>query len=189
MVHKPERYITSMSDPEGRPTVMDIVKREKARVFPVGRLDWDSSGLLLLTNDGDFAQQLTHPSHEVQKTYEVKIKGEPDKNALESLRSGVRISGRKTAPARVQVMPGKGSHTWLRISIAEGRNRQVRRMCERVGHPALKLKRTAVGPLKLGTLPVGRYRRLLSKEVSMLKSSLQEKKAKEKKHDKRKPGK
>ncbi len=184
LLHKPEGYITSTSDPEGRPTVMDLLGKQKGRVYPVGRLDWDSSGILLLTNDGELAQQLTHPSYQVQKTYEVKVKGWPDESALELLRSGVRIAGRKTAPAQVLPLPRKGKHPWLRISLIEGRNRQVRRMCEAVGHPAIKLKRTAVGPLRLGDLPAGRFRHLDEAEVAMLRKSLNPEKAK-KDHDKK----
>ncbi len=181
MLHKPEGYITSLSDPHGRPTVMDLLRKEKTRVFPVGRLDWDSSGVLLLTNDGELAQKLTHPSYQVSKTYEVKVKGEPDENALKRLRRGISLAGRKTAPAEVRIMPRKGKHTWLAISLVEGRNRQVRRMCEAVGHPALKLKRTRLGPLNLGDLPAGKYRYLEGKEITLLRKLINPQRARIKK--------
>lgn len=169
MLHKPEGYISSVRDPHGRPTVMDLVRAENARLYPVGRLDWDSSGLLLMTNDGSFAQRLTHPSYSVRKTYEAKVKGSPDPDALGRLRKGVSIAGRRTYPAEVRVMSGRGRHTWVSISIVEGRNRQVRRMFEAVGCDVVKLKRTEVGPLKLGDLPSGKSRRLTDREVAMLK--------------------
>ena len=189
ILHKPEGYITSVSDPQGRPTVMGLIGKQKARVFPVGRLDWDTSGMLLLTNDGELAQKLTHPSFQVKKTYEVKVKGLPDEKALNRLQKGVTISGRKTAPAQVQVMPKKGRHTWLRITLAEGRNRQVRLMCRVVGYPAIKLKRTAVGPLKLGDLPAGRHRHLDDREVALLRRAGSSKGTKKKSNAKKRSGK
>jgi 23S rRNA pseudouridine2605 synthase len=171
MLHKPEGYITTTRDPEGRPTVMDLLGKQRARIFPVGRLDWDTSGIILLTNDGELAQRLTHPSFQAKKTYEVKVKGVPDEGALSRLRKGVSISEKRSAPADVRIIPAKrGKHTWLRISLVEGMNRQVRRMCQAVGHPVMKLKRTGIGPLRLEDLPAGTYRHLNEKEVSMLKS-------------------
>lgn len=171
MLHKPEGYITSTRDPEGRPTVMQLVKKVRQRVYPVGRLDFNSSGLLLLTSDGGLARFLSHPSSEIPKTYYVKVTGRVTPRQLEKLARGPEIGGPPLKAARVRFLkttPG-ARHSWLEITIHEGRNRQIRRMCEAVGHEVLKLKRVALGPLQLGDLPLGQYRELSASELAALK--------------------
>jgi 23S rRNA pseudouridine2605 synthase len=170
--NKPKGVVTSLSDPEGRPTIKDFLQRVKYRVFPVGRLDYDSEGLLLITNDGDFAQLLLHPSHEIPKTYMVKIKGVIDDKSIEKLRHGVRLEDGMTAPARVKrIRLGKASENnqWLEVIIHEGKKRQVRRMLEKSGHDVLKLKRIAINGLKLGNLKPGEVRPLTPEEVQRIK--------------------
>ncbi len=171
MFNKPRRVVTSLSDPEGRPTIKDFLQRVKYRVFPVGRLDYDSEGLLLITNDGDFAQSVLHPSHEVSKTYLVKVEGTIPDSSIEKLRRGVRLEDGMTAPARVKkTRVGKAAENnqWLEVIIHEGKKRQVRRMLEKVGHSVLKLKRVAVNGLKLGDLKPGGHRSLTLEEVENL---------------------
>src|SRR5690606_22098653 len=147
LLYKPRGYITSRSDPQRRPTVMDLLVTGGVRdyVYPVGRLDYDSEGLLLLTSDGDLAERLMHPSHEVEREYHVRVRGVPDRHALDRLAKGIRLDGRKTAPATVsilKVIEGQGGDgALLSIAIHEGRNRQVRRMCEAIGHPVVRLRR------------------------------------------------
>ncbi|NLX64908.1 MAG: rRNA pseudouridine synthase [Clostridiaceae bacterium] len=169
MLNKPSGYVSTVSDPEGRKTVLDLIDGVSERIYPVGRLDYDTTGLLILTNDGDFAFENTHPGHEIKKTYIAEVLGKPSDKALEALRNGVVLDGRKTAPAGVEVVDIKSKSTVLKIIIHEGRNRQVRRMCEAVGHPVLKLKRTAVGNLALGDLKPGEWRYLSSKEVKLIR--------------------
>jgi 23S rRNA pseudouridine2605 synthase len=163
LLNKPAGVITSAADPQGRPTVVDLVPDEP-RVFPVGRLDLATEGLLILTNDGDLAFALAHPSHGVDKEYLVELDGEPGPGALRSLRQGVQLDDGLTAPARVGVM-GPGV---IRIVIHEGRNRQVRRMFEAVGHPVQRLVRTRIGPISDSTLSPGAWRTLSIAEVRSL---------------------
>lgn len=155
LLQKPAKVVTTMYDPEGRKTVADFVPSEP-RVFPVGRLDYDSEGLLLLTNDGELTHRLTHPSFGVEKEYLVAVEGKPNASALSQLRNGVALEDGKTSPARIGVL-GEGQ---LRITIHEGRNRQVRRMCEAVGHPVKQLVRTRIGPLTDARLNPGEWREL-----------------------------
>ncbi len=172
LVHKPEGFVTTTKDPEGRPTVMDLVKRIKQRVYPVGRLDYATSGLLLITSDGEMTKFLTHPSSNIKKTYMVKVKGKLSREKIDELRKGPKIGGNPLKPSLVKfVKPSKGGgrHSWFEMTITEGRTRQIRKMCEAVGHPVMKLKRVSVGPLKLGPLPVGDFRFLSEKEVADLK--------------------
>jgi 23S rRNA pseudouridine2605 synthase len=165
-LNKPLGVVSTARDTHGRPTVVSLVKEEPLRLYPVGRLDVDSSGLMLLTNDGELAHRLTHPSYEVEKTYRARVGGGPvGEEALRRLREGVRLEDGMTAPARVRRI-GSGV---LEITIHEGRNRQVRRMCEAVGHPVRELQRIAFGPLELGGLAVGAYRRLSDGEVERLR--------------------
>ena len=166
-VNKPAGVVSTASDPQGRPTVVSLVKVAE-RVYPVGRLDADTTGLILLTNDGDLAHRLTHPSFEVDKTYRAVVRSGPVREqALRALRAGVELEDGITAPARVtRVKPDT-----LEITIHEGRKRQVKRMCEEVGHPVLSLTRIRFGPLQLGTLAVGKYRRLSAQEVSLLRAA------------------
>ena len=163
LLHKPVGVITTADDPQGRPTVVDLVPAEP-RVFPVGRLDGDSEGLLLLTNDGDLTHRLTHPRFGVDKEYLVEVDGEPSRGALARLRDGVELDDGRTAPAKVALL----DRHLLRITIHEGRNRQVRRMCEAVGHPVRRLVRTRIGPLTDRTLKAGEWRALTQDEVRTL---------------------
>ena len=172
LLHKPVGYVTTARDPQGRPTVLDLLPGElrRLRVYPVGRLDIDTSGLLLLTNDGDFAQRMTHPRYAMEKHYEALVKGYPTVSALEALRQGVAIREddgqmRKTSPAAVRVLRQEGKNCWLALTIHEGRKRQVRRMLSTVGYPVLELKRVGIGPVALGDLPPGKWRYLTSDEV------------------------
>ena len=160
LLNKPRGVVTTASDPEGRRTVVDLVPLEP-RVFPVGRLDFDSEGLLLLTNDGDLAHRLTHPRFGVEKEYLVEIEGTPSPAVLRRLREGVELEDGPTAPARV----GKVAATALKMTIHEGRNRQIRRMCEAVGHPVIRLVRTRIGPLSDRQLKPGEWRPLTVAEV------------------------
>lgn len=171
MLYKPEGYVTTAKEQFGRPAVMDLVKGVKERIFPVGRLDYDTSGLLLLTNDGDLTYKLTHPKHDVDKTYIAKLYGVPDEGALQKFRRGVVIDGKRTKPAKIQIIDKDkdGRFCTAEIIIHEGRNRQVRKMCEAIKHPVAQLKRVATGELKLGDLQKGKYRHLTEKEVKYLK--------------------
>lgn len=171
MLHKPVGYVTTAKEQFGRPAVVDLIKGVNARIFPVGRLDYDTSGLLLLTNDGDLTYKLTHPKHDVEKTYIAKLYGVPDEGALQKFRRGVVIDGRKTKPAKIQILEREkdGRFCTAEIVIHEGRNRQVRKMCESIKHPVAQLQRVATGELTLGDLPKGKYRHLTEKEIRYLK--------------------
>ena len=165
-VHKPLGVVSTARDTHGRPTVVDLVPDAGVRLYPVGRLDADSSGLIVLTNDGELAQRLTHPSFEVPRTYRVKVDGPPlGMHALRSLRQGVALEDGPTAPAQARRL---GPHE-LELTLREGRNRQVRRMCAAVGHPVSGLQRTAFGPLRLGRLRPGAHRRLSAAELKRLR--------------------
>jgi 23S rRNA pseudouridine2605 synthase len=172
LLNKPARVVTTASDPEGRPTVVDLVPAEP-RVFPVGRLDWDTEGLLLLTNDGELAHGLTHPSRGVPKTYLAEVAGVPGRPALRRLREGVDLEDGRTAPARVWVAQATPTGAALEIVIHEGRNRQIRRMCEAVGHPVRRLVRTRIGPLVEHRLPPGEWRPLEPDEIRALYAAFQ----------------
>lgn len=177
LLNKPRGYVTTMDDPQGRPIVSSLLKGIRARVFPVGRLDIDTEGALLLTNDGELAQKIQHPSYEVNKTYEAIVDGCPDKEKLLQLSGGIMLEGRKTWPARIKILSKNSKNTKILITIHEGRKRQVRKMFEAVGHRVLELKRVAYGKLKLGDLPRGKYRLLRANEMDKIfdskKSSLQ----------------
>jgi 23S rRNA pseudouridine2605 synthase len=169
-LNKPSGVVSTVSDPQGRPTVVSLLDGVdgRRRLYPVGRLDIDTTGLILLTNDGDLAYRLTHPSFEVPKTYRATVSGGPVRDrALRELRAGVRLEDGFTAPARVRRL----RPDTLEITIHEGRNRQVKRMCEAVGHRVIALERTAFGSLELGRLAPGAYRRLTAKEVEALLSA------------------
>ena len=169
MLNKPRGYISSISDPRGRKTVKDLLRDVGERIYPVGRLDYDSEGLLLLTNDGDLTMALTHPAHKVKKTYKVRVKGLPSAPKLNQLCSGIVLEDGPTAPAGVELIDVLNGNALLEISIHEGRNRQIRRMCEHIGHPALRLKRISMGELKLGDLKTGYFRHLTRQEIARLK--------------------
>jgi 23S rRNA pseudouridine2605 synthase len=168
LLNKPTGVVTTADDPQGRPTVVSMVPDEP-RVFPVGRLDLDTEGLLLLTNDGDLTHRLTHPSFGVEKEYLAEVQGEPSRGALRTLRSGVELDDGLTAPAKASLVAAGASGTsQVRITIHEGRNRQVRRMAEAVGHPVVRLVRTRIGPLTDPDLPPGEWRELTTDEVRAL---------------------
>ncbi|MFW5866340.1 MAG: pseudouridine synthase [Armatimonadota bacterium] len=170
VLNKPPGYVTTKDDPQGRPTVMDLVPNElRDRVFPVGRLDQDSTGLLMLTDDGDLAQRLLHPKHHVAKEYLADVEGTPSESQLRALRSGVELEDGRTMPAEVMLVAQGGGEARLRITITEGRNRQVRRMCAAIGHPVRRLKRVAMGPLRLGELSLGAVRMLSESQVQALR--------------------
>jgi 23S rRNA pseudouridine2605 synthase len=168
LLNKPRGVVATAHDPQGRRKVTDLV-RSKARLYPVGRLDIETRGLILLTNDGELANRLMHPRYEVEKTYSARVKGEVSDRALQELRSGVELDDGRTEPARVTVVEGDARTTLLEFVIHEGRNRQVRRMCEAVGHPVTELVRTGFGLLRLGALAPGRSRELEPGEVQALK--------------------
>ncbi|MCL2702101.1 MAG: rRNA pseudouridine synthase [Defluviitaleaceae bacterium] len=169
MLHKPKGYITTAKDQFGRPDVAALVAGIPARLFPVGRLDYDTSGLLLMTNDGDLTYRLTHPKHEVPKVYIARVSGQVNEQVLSDLRDGVVIDGKKTASAKAVIVKDWGGSASLKISIHEGRNRQVRKMLDAVGCKVLALKRVATGRIYLGELPEGKYRHLSADEVAYLK--------------------
>ena len=170
--HKPAGEVTTVSDPEGRPTVLDRFADVGVRLFPVGRLDYDSEGLLLLTNDGDLAVKMMHPSREVDKAYYCKVMGEIAPETIQRLSKGVMLDGHMTSPARVRLIRQEAFAATVMVTIHEGRNRQVRRMFEEVGHKVLLLRRVRFGPLDLGDLKRGEWRYLTENEVRELKNDM-----------------
>ncbi len=169
LLYKPVGYVSTVSDPEGRRKVTDLLHGVKQRVYPVGRLDYDSEGLLLLTNDGQLTHALTHPSHEVPKTYRAWVSGVPGPDKIKALAAGVELDDGRTAPAGVALIGSKNGTGILQITIHEGRNRQVRRMCEHIGHPVRHLLRESIGPLRLDRMQPGEFRRLKPGELAQLK--------------------
>jgi 23S rRNA pseudouridine2605 synthase len=167
LLNKPAGAVSTASDPEGRPTVVDLVP-DTPRVYPVGRLDYDTEGLLLLTNDGELTHLLTHPRFGVVKTYLAEVEGDPSPAAVRALREGIELDDGMTAPARVNVVQRRGATSAVELGIHEGRNRQVRRMCEAVGHPVVRLVRTRIGPLRDGSLKPGTWRALTPVEIRRL---------------------
>ena len=168
MLNKPIGMVSTASDPEGRPTVVDALPKD-VRLYPVGRLDIDTTGILLITNDGDLAHRLMHPSSKVTKTYEAMVRGQVSAASVRQLRDGVELEDGMTQPAKVEIMDRKAvGATWVRIEITEGRNRLVRRMCDAIDHPVIKLMRTRYGGLNLGKLQRGEYRALASSEINRL---------------------
>ncbi len=183
LINKPAGVVTTRSDPQGRPTVLDLVAGVATYLYPVGRLDYDSEGLLILTNDGDLAAALTHPRHGVAKVYEVVVRGRPTPEAIGRLRHGVTLDGRCTAPAEVRLRrtptggrrPGGGrQRAVLEITLREGRNRQVRRMCEAVGHPVEHLARVRIGPVADSRLRPGQWRDLSEAELQSLRAAVED---------------
>jgi len=177
LLNKPKGFVTTVSDPEGRPTVMDLLPRGTERVYPVGRLDYASEGLLLMTNDGVLAAKLMKAGSHVPKTYRVKVSGKPDEKAIARLRAGVMIAledGRKvkTSPAKIRLVED-GANPWFEVMLIEGRNRQIRRMFEEVGHHVEKIKRVRLGPLVLDVEP-GKFRELTEREIEELKRAATE---------------
>ena len=175
LLNKPKGVVTTRKDPERRRTVIDLLKGVREYVYPVGRLDYESEGLLLLTSDGDLAARLTHPRHEVERVYEAVLVGAPADADLEKLRRGIFLDGSRTAPAQVRragtVKQGRQELTRLIVTLHEGRNRQVRRMCASIGHPVRKLTRTRMGPIALGDLRPGHWRDLTEREVRLLRAA------------------
>ena len=174
MLHKPAGYLTAMKEDRGRRCVAQLVPTQQyPGLFPVGRLDFDTTGLLLFTTDGELGNALLHPSFHVDKEYHAWVEGRPNKSALLALRNGVKLQDGMTAPAQVSLVKQDANKTLLSITIHEGRKRQVKRMCAAVGHPVVTLHRSKFGPLELGNLPVGKYRILNPDEVQALKASIQ----------------
>ena len=171
MLHKPRGYITTMQDEQGRKCVAELVKDVGVRIYPVGRLDRDSEGLLLMTNDGEFANAMTHPRKHVPKTYRVTVREKVNENHITKLTQEMVIDGYKTMPAEVHVVTREETRTVLEIILHEGRNRQIRKMCEQVGLTVIRLKRTAIGSVKLGMLAQGKWRNLSDEEVHKLASN------------------
>ena len=173
LLNKPRGYVTTRSDPERRKTVIDLLRGVKEYVYPVGRLDYESEGLLLLMNDGDLAARLTHPSHGIARVYEATVLGIPDQHDLDRLQKGMTIDGRRMRAAEVTLLPPKrdAKGATLVVTLREGRNRQVRNMCEAIGHPVDLLKRVAIGPLRDSRLKLGYWRDLSAEEVARLKKS------------------
>lgn len=169
MFHKPKNIVTTMEDPEGRPTIADFFRKLPVRVFPVGRLDWDTEGLILLTNDGDFSQKVMHPKEEIPKTYLAKVSGHPSDDQLRKLVTGVSIIGGKVAAKSVErIKRGADKYDWVKIVITEGKNRQVRLMFEKIGYDVMKLQRVAIGKLKLGSLKRGEFVSLTAAGVARI---------------------
>lgn len=166
--HKPRGYLVTKSDPQGRPTIWHLLGQYEKQVNAVGRLDFDSEGLLLLTNDGEFLHRMTHPRHELWKYYRVKVTGDPTDETVARLRKGVELTDGKTLPAKVKVAKREKGSVWLEIHLREGRKRQIRRMCKAVGHPVVALRREGVGSVKLGRLKAGEFRNLRRGEVHSL---------------------
>ncbi|MBW2104970.1 MAG: rRNA pseudouridine synthase [Deltaproteobacteria bacterium] len=172
LLNKPFGYVSTLHDPEGRPIIRDLVKDVKERIYPVGRLDFDSSGLLILTNDGELAFRLMHPKFHIPRTYKVIVEGVISDKSVERLKKGVSLDDGPTNPARVRIIETQQGRSVVRITIFEGRSREIRRMCEAVGHKTLKLTRIGYGNLDLGDLKVGKYRHLKNVEVKTLRKSV-----------------
>ena len=173
LLYKPREVMTTVDDPQGRRTVIDLIKGVRERIYPVGRLDFHSEGLILLTNDGEFANTVAHPKHGSVKTYHVKVRGVPEERIIEKLERGITIDNKRTLPCEIRRMKttGKGDdegNSWYEVKLREGRTRQIRRMFQAMGHPVSKLRRVAIGPLSDPRLGPGDYRELTSKEVKML---------------------
>ncbi len=169
LLNKPKRTVTTTQDPEGRTTVFDLIQAPQGRLFPVGRLDYDAEGFLLLTNDGELAHSLSHPSFGIPRTYQVKIKGKPSPAEIRKLSQGIYLEDGRTAPCRIKTLRETEDKQWLEMVLYEGRNRQIKRMWEKIGYPVLKLKRIAFAGLSLGRLRPREYRNLRPREVKQLK--------------------
>jgi len=169
LLNKPKGYLSSMADPKGRPLVTDLIPSRLGRLHPVGRLDFNTEGLLLLTNDGEFTNLITSARNRIAKVYEVKVKGVPPESAIERLRRGIAIGkGERTAPAEVRKLREIKANSWFEVTLHEGRNQQIRRMFDAIGHSVVKLRRTRIGTLDDRGLPLGKWRRLMEVEVKRL---------------------
>lgn len=171
LLNKPKGYVTTVADPQGRPIVTSFLQNVKERVFPVGRLDLDTEGALLLTNDGELTQSILHPSNNVFKTYEAEVKGNPKSSDLRTLETGIMVEDKKTSPAKIRVIQKNKGNSIIQITIHEGRKRQVKKMFQAIGHPVLSLKRLAYGNLGLGNLAPGKYRFLKKNEIKLIFSN------------------
>jgi len=171
LLHKPDGVVTTVRDPQGRPVIMDLMRGVRERVFPVGRLDYHTTGLILLTNDGDLADRLMRPASGCPKIYQAKVKGTPSEATLKSLSRGIVIEGRRTLPCRIRVLKGDNL-TWVEVVLSEGRRNQIRRMFQMAGHPVSKLRRVAIGPISDRALAPGRYRALTETEIRRLREAL-----------------
>lgn len=169
ILNKPKGYISTVKDPTGRPTVMDLVKRVKGRIYPVGRLDFDAEGILFLTNDGDLAFKLSHPRFSIPRIYMVKVSGLPKEKDLLRLKKGVTLEDGKAKAISCEIIRVSDKNTWVKMVVTEGRNHLVKRMFRAIGHSVLKLKRVQFGPIKLGNLPPGEFRFLTDEEIKRLK--------------------
>jgi 23S rRNA pseudouridine2605 synthase len=192
LLYKPREVASTVNDPEGRKTVVDLVKGVRERIYPVGRLDYQSEGLLLLTNDGDLAYKISHPKHGSVKTYHVKVRGVPDERIIGKLERGITIDGKRTVPCEIAHMKSTGKrddegNSWYEVRLREGRNQQIRKMFKAVGHPVSKLRRVAIGPIADSKLTPGDWRELTRHEVKMLETMKELPKAKPK--PKKKPAK
>lgn len=175
LLYKPKGVVTSTYDPEGRTTVLDLIKPLKTRLFPVGRLDFDAEGILLLTNDGEMAHRLTHPSFRVPRKYLVKIKGQPTEEEIEKLRQGIKLADGHTAPCIIFPVKKTAENLWVEMTLYEGRNRQIKRMWDKIGYQVLKLKRIAFAGLGMGKMRPGEYRFLRPRELQKLQKLIQNK--------------
>src|SRR5688572_20440860 len=192
LLYKPKEVTSTVNDPEGRKTVVDLVKGVRERIYPVGRLDFQSEGLLLLTNDGDLAYKVSHPKHGSVKTYHVKVRGVPDERIIGKLERGITIEGKRTVPCEIRRMKttGRGEeegNSWYEVRLREGRNQQIRKMFKAVGHPVSKLRRVAIGPIADPKLTPGDWRELTKHEVKMLATMKELPKAKPRRPKKKKP--
>jgi 23S rRNA pseudouridine2605 synthase len=179
LLNKPRGYLSSVSDPEGRPTVLELLPASMGRLYPVGRLDFNTEGLLLLTNDGEFTNFITSARNKVEKVYEAKVKGVPDEHAIQRLRRGVVLDdGDRTAPAKIRRLGETESNAWFEVLLHEGKNQQIRRMFELIGHTVLKLRRSRIGFLRDDELKPGKWRRLSEKEVKLFMKNRPQAKAK-----------
>jgi pseudouridine synthase len=169
LLNKPRGYLSTVKDPKGRPTIMDLLKNMKWRIYPVGRLDFDAEGLLLLTNDGDLAHLLSHPRFSIPKTYLVKVTGVPEEKKLTRLRRGVRLEDGEAKAVLCSLIQQREKNSWVRVVVTEGRNRLIKRMFSAIGHSVLKLKRIEYGPIKLGDLPFGQIRFLTKEEMEKIR--------------------
>lgn len=172
VLNKPEGYITTVKDQFDRPSVLDLLTDIEERVYPIGRLDYETSGLLILTNDGDLTYKLTHPKHEVAKTYVARVKGIPSKEKIKNFEEGLYIEDYKTAPAKIKILDKneEKNYSICEIKIHEGRNRQVRKMCKEIDHPVQRLRRSAMGEITLKETEIGKYRYLTNEEINYLKT-------------------
>jgi pseudouridine synthase len=171
ILNKPKGCVTTLHDPLDRPTIRDYLQRERRRIYPVGRLDFDSEGLLILTNDGELHHRLTHPRYGIPRTYQVKVKGIPEPGEIERMRNGIPLDDGVTLRARVRLVKRLKRNSWMRLTVYEGRNRLIKRMCEAISHPVISLKRIRYGSLALGDLRPGEYRYLTPEEIEKLKDN------------------